>query len=146
MIDIKKKKPQKSLGRLAAGFLMPLLVMKESMLPIREYYKEYEKKKYKKFNQLKGGNNIMETKSRYEVIAELEEKKRDLIMNRDNLPKELQEKQKGLKNLRREVEDMEEEIQEFEEAIETQETTINELIKSTDDSLNRFAELGKKKS
>ena len=88
----------------------------------------------------------METKSRYEVIAELEEKKRNLIINRDNLPGELQERQRELKNMNREVEDKEEEIKEFTEAMETQKATINELIKSTDDSLNRFADIGKKKS
>lgn len=124
---------------LAAGFIIPMLMA-------RERYDEYEKKKYMKFNELKGGNNIMETKSRYEVIAELEEKKRNLIINRDNLPGELKEKEKELKMLKREVEDKEEENKEFEEAIESQKTTINELIKSTDDSLNRFAELAKKKS
>lgn len=126
-------------SNLAAGFLIPMLMA-------RERYDEYEKKKYMKFNELKGGNNIMETKSRYEVIAELEEKKRNLIINRDNLPGELKEKEKELKMLKREVEDKEEENKEFEEAIESQKATINELIKSTDDSLNRFAELAKKKS
>ena len=86
----------------------------------------------------------METKSRYEVIADLEAKKRTLIINRDNLPGQLQEKNKELRDLKREVEDKEEEVKEFNEAIGTQKETINELIKSVDDSLNRFAELGKK--
>lgn len=125
-------------SNLVAGFVQNLLA--------NDIYKKYEEKKYMKFNELKGGSNIMETKSRYEVIAELEEKKRNLIINRDNLPGELQAKEKELKILKREVEDKEEENKEFKEAIESQTATINELIKSTDDSLNRFAELGKKKS
>ncbi len=132
MINIKKETERES-GSLLEGHLSLLLAAEELSESM-------------KFNELKGGHNIMETKSRYEVIAELEEKKRTLIINRDNLPGELKEKERELKILKREVEDKEEENKEFEEAIKTQKDTINELIKSTDDSLNRFVELGKKKS
>ena len=43
-------------------------------------------------NKLKGGNDKMDIKSRYEVIAELEEKKRGLIVQKDSLDKVLKEK------------------------------------------------------
>lgn len=94
---------------------------------------------------LKGGKNGMETKSRYEVIADLEDKKRQLIIERDALERTLNIKKKQLRDLNREVEDKEEEIQEFEESMEEQKETIKELIKSVDESLDRFTtQLSKK--
>ena len=138
------KNTERGFGKSFAAAMLGIEAMR--LMNEKPWMREYAKRKQLSFNELKGGSNIMETKSRYEVIAELEEKKRNLIINRDNLPGQLQEKQKELKNLNRDVEDKEEEIKEFKEAIETQKATINELIKSTDDSLNRFAELVKKKS
>ena len=51
-----------------------------------------------------------------------------------------------LRDLKREVEDKEESIAYYEKASVTQKETLNELIKSVDESLNRFAELQNKKS
>ncbi|GBE19345.1 hypothetical protein BMS3Abin17_00068 [archaeon BMS3Abin17] len=136
MIDIKNTETGFGKSNLVAGFMSNLIA--------RDFYREYEKKKYMKFNKLKGGNNIMETKSRYEVIADLEEKKRSLILQRDDLPGNLINMKKELKDLNREVEDKEESIKDYEETIKTQKETLNELIKSVDESLNRFAELNKK--
>jgi hypothetical protein len=53
----------------------------------------------------------MQTKSRYEVVADLEEQKRNLIRERDSLDKVLLSKKKELKELKREIEDKEEEKQ-----------------------------------
>ena len=88
----------------------------------------------------------MQTKSRYEVVAELEEKKRNLIRERDSLDKVLLSKKKDLKELKREIEDKEEEITEFESSMEDSKKTIQTLIESIDESLNRFSEIGEKKS
>ena len=86
----------------------------------------------------------METKSRYEVIADLEEKKRNLITSRDGLNDELRKMERSLKELTREVEDQKEEISNFKKEKVNQEKTYNALIKSVDDSLKRMSELNKK--
>ena len=88
----------------------------------------------------------MQTKSRYEVVADLEEQKRNLIRERDSLDKVLLSKKKDLKELKREIEDKEEEITEFESSMEDSKKTIQTLIESVDESLNRFSEIGEKKS
>jgi len=95
---------------------------------------------------LKGGEEEMETKSRYEVIADLEKQKRTLIVDRDSLDKQLNQKQKELRDLRREAEDAEEDIKNFKDSMKSQKETTEALIKSVDDSLNRFAELNKAKA
>lgn len=87
----------------------------------------------------------METKSRYEVVAELEEKKRNLIREGDGFNKVLLAKKKQLRELKREVEDEEQEIKEFEDSMEDSKKTIKTLIESIDDSLKRFSEIGNKK-
>ena len=83
----------------------------------------------------------METKSRYEVISELEKQKRELIWNRDNLKESLKEHEKELKQMLRELEDKKDEIKEYKDSMKDKETTFNTLIKSVDDSLNRFNKL-----
>jgi chromosome segregation ATPase len=88
----------------------------------------------------------MQTKSRYEVVADLEEQKRNLIRERDSLDKVLLSKKKDLKELKREIEDKEEEITEFESSMEDSKKTIQTLIESVNESLNRFSEIGEKKS
>ena len=83
----------------------------------------------------------MESKSRYEVIADLEAQKRQLIEQREGQNKILNEKKKELKELNRQVEDKEEEIKEFEESMESNKETLNTLITSVDDSLQRFGKI-----
>ena len=98
----------------------------------------------------------METKSRYEVIAELEGKKRDLIKERDGLKEESREKQNTLRDLKRKKEDnmqnfdraiadAEVDAKVFEDELEERKVTVNELISSVDESLKRFTNLGEKK-
>ena len=98
----------------------------------------------------------METKSRYEVIAELEGKKRDLIKERDSLKEKLREKQNVLRDLKRKKEDniqsfdraiadAEVDTKSFEDEMEESKVTVGELIKSVDESLSRFIGLGEKK-
>ena len=95
--------------------------------------------------ELKGGNAQMEIKSRYEVIAQLEEKKRELIVDRDSLDVTLKSKQRELKELKRDLEDKEEEISDFESSMKEQKITTEELIKSVDASLDRLTKVRKSK-
>ena len=88
----------------------------------------------------------METKSRYEVIADLEEKKRSLIVERDSSELALHQKGKGIKEIKRQLEDAEEELKEFEESLEQRKETITELINSVDDSLKRLGDMSTSQS
>ncbi|HUS49927.1 MAG TPA: hypothetical protein VMZ91_07160 [Candidatus Paceibacterota bacterium] len=150
-----KPKPKSSLGNLAGGFLSIAIAneaLRNAMEPLEPIFEErtawdysYGEKKRNAMNKilkgLKGGNRIMETKSRYEVISELEKQKRELIWNRDNLKESLKDHEKELKQMLRELEDKKEEIKEYKDSMKDKETTFNTLIKSVDDSLNRFNKL-----
>lgn len=98
----------------------------------------------------------METKSRYEVISDLEKQKRDLILERDGLNDKLLIKQKNLKDMERnkadnnllidrKIEDIKEDIINFKNTIGEREETISELIKSVDESLIRLGKISNKK-
>jgi len=91
----------------------------------------------------------METKSRYEVISELEQKRRTLIQERDGLNDVLINKQAELKKMSRQksdtvlimdrqIEDKQEEITHFEKTLKERRETIIELINSVNESLKRF--------
>lgn len=88
----------------------------------------------------------METKSRYEVIAELEDKKRNLIRERDSFESQVKDKEKGIKELKRDLEDLELELKDFKDSIKEKKATIQELITSINESLKRFENLGKSES
>jgi len=96
----------------------------------------------------------METKSRYEVISDLESKKRDLILERDGFKDEIIEKEKTVtalnrqKNdtiiiLDRQIEDATKDETDFKATVEERKITITELIKSITESLERFAKIQK---
>ena len=89
--------------------------------------------------------NMGETKSRYEVIAELEDKKRRMIQERESFPDKIKQENRRIRDAERELADSKEELIEFEKTVEDRKKTIAELIKSIDDSLARFAELNKAK-
>jgi len=92
----------------------------------------------------------MQTKSRYEVIADLEEKRRNLIKQRDGLyasknflEDELikleREKEDYIRTIDREIVDKRKELERFEENMEAQKETLQELIQSLDQNLERFS-------
>lgn len=92
----------------------------------------------------------METKSRYEVISELEMKKREYIKERDGLDDKLKSSERQLIMVERErddtirefdrrINDMKEDIEHFKETILQRKDTIIELIRSIDESLKRFS-------
>ena len=85
----------------------------------------------------------METKSRYEVIAELETKKRDLIRERESFPEEIRKREINLRNNKRVIEDNELELKDFKESVESRKKMIQELIESIDASLGRFNQASK---
>ena len=96
----------------------------------------------------------METKSRYEVISDLEKQKRELIKERDELGDVLREKEKAIKDTERtkndqiiawdrKIEDLVEELDNFKMTKDERKETIKELILSIDDSLARFGKLTK---
>ena len=90
-------------------------------------------------------NKMNNIKSRYEVVAELEEKKRRLIQERDSFPDIIKSKKKEIRDAERELEDEKEELKEFEGRVEEKKATIQELIQSIDESLERFSKLDTKK-
>lgn|SRR3990167_8729674 len=97
----------------------------------------------------------METKSRYEVIAELESKKRDLIRERDSLEEQMKAKEKELRDFQRarddqlvaherRIEDTKEGLELFKKNMAEKKETIKELIQSIDTSLERFGKIQNK--
>lgn len=135
----KDKKPSEVLNGLVGGFYS---------LAIGNYIaKSLLNKKSKRenlFKKVKGGTIYnMETKSRYEVIAELESQKRELILKKDGLNEKLKNMRKQLRDMKREVEDQKEEIKDFEKEMKNQEKTYETLIKGVDESLKRMTELNK---
>lgn len=98
----------------------------------------------------------MEVKSRYEVVADLERQKRDLIRERDTLTEQLENKQVELVKLERQkadtivvldrkIEDMTNELTKFQANMNDRKEMIKELIASVDQSLERFSNMGQKK-
>lgn len=80
----------------------------------------------------------METKSRYDVISELEQKKIALIKEREGYPDKIRAKKREIRELERELDDQKEELKDMEDSIEERKETIKELIDSVDDSLKRL--------
>ena len=105
--------------------------------------------------EIKEGNT-METKSRYEVISDLENKKRELIRERDGLADQLLNKEKSLKNMERQKEDhlrqfernlddTKADIENFKTTMNERKETINQLIEGVNESLERLGRLTKEK-
>jgi septal ring factor EnvC (AmiA/AmiB activator) len=90
-----------------------------------------------------GGNEKMDIKSRYEVIAEREERKRNLIQERDGFDDRLKKMRNGIRDDERELQDTKDDLKEFEKTIEDRKKTIKELITSVEDSLKRLSNLKK---
>lgn len=115
------------------------------------FYKRIRCSAFKKLCEAEGRTSErriikpMETKSRYEVVLELEEKKRNLVMERDCLGDEVRYREKQIRDLKREIEDKEDDLKDYKENLEEKKNTIKELIEATEDSLNRLAGLNKSK-
>ena len=103
----------------------------------RELWKEYAKLFKSKKNKLLEVKN-MKTKSRYEVISDLEQNKRNLIREKMELKDTLKTMKRKLTELERDVQDQKEEIKDFEKDMKARREMIDELIKGVDESLKRF--------
>ena|SRR3990167_6544387 len=97
----------------------------------------------------------METKSRYEVVSDLEAKKRELIQERDSFSDKITEKENNIKTierqrddtiviLNRKIDDAKVDLEKFNKTIDQRKETITELIRSIDESLARFSSMQKK--
>jgi hypothetical protein len=80
----------------------------------------------------------METKSRYEVFAQLEEQKRKYIIERDSFAGYISNKARQIKQLKRQLEDLEEERAEIISQKAEREAMLNKLIASIDKSMEDF--------
>jgi len=80
---------------------------------------------------LKGGKREMETKSRFEVMSELEEKKHELMNDLSGM--DLSEAQFNNK-----IEKLQEELKEFQATKDLRVQGLKEQIESIDNSLKRF--------
>ena len=69
----------------------------------------------------------MEVKSRYEVIADLEKQRQDLIREENGFADAIRKKEIDLKQFQRAVEDREEDIKYFKETINERKDTIKKL-------------------
>lgn len=81
----------------------------------------------------------METKSRYEVINELEQQKREFLERKQQLKQQLRDKRVHIRNIERGLEDLREEIKEFEQDIPDREIAIDAMIESVNQGLERMS-------
>jgi len=87
----------------------------------------------------------METKSRYEVVAELEEQKRDLIREKAGLGDEEKKIEKEIKEIKRKLEDKEEDLKNFKDGRKEKTAMIDNLIKTVDAGLLNFSKIHSQK-
>lgn len=88
----------------------------------------------------------METKSRYEILKELNERKQGFMINKATLHRNLEAQKKALKQKKRELEDFEEDIRVNEARLPEEEKVYDTLIQETAnsiDSLSRMQSQGK---
>ena len=81
--------------------------------------------------RLKRGKKQMETKSRYEIMSELEEKKHDLMNQLNSI--DLREAR-----MKNEIESMKKDLEEFQDTKELRVEGLKEQVESIDNSLKRF--------
>ena len=84
------------------------------------------------------GKKKMETKSRYQVILELEDKKRSLIKQRESLDDVEYNKEKEIKYAERELQDMKDDFAQFKKQKKSEKDKYDLLIKSVEHSLEQI--------
>jgi hypothetical protein len=88
----------------------------------------------------------METKSRFEVLKELNDKKESLLREKNTLDEQLLAKKREYKKNQRIMEDAVEEISQFEKSIPDKKNYIDELIKATEASISSLQQINANKS
>ncbi len=86
----------------------------------------------------------METKSRYEVIADLEKQKQDLIREREGFKDIIKNRDYEILQIERALEDKKKAVDEYKAEVDDRKVVIEELIKGVDESLERFGKLQSK--
>ena len=87
----------------------------------------------------------METKSRFEVLKELNDKKESLLREKEALDDFVLAKKKQIKERKRQIEDMEEELADYENRVPEKKKYIDELIKTTDASIDSLQKINANK-
>lgn len=80
----------------------------------------------------------METKSRYAMIAEQEDKKRDLMQQKRTLDAKDFEFKKTLKSMSRQMEDYQETYDEYKRTLKDEKAVLDTMIESIDSSLRNL--------
>lgn len=80
----------------------------------------------------------MDAKSRYQIISELEEKKRKIIQDKENFELKGNEFERNLKNMRRQIEDYQDAYAEYKKDKDKRVKTFDVMINSIDESLQKI--------
>ena len=80
----------------------------------------------------------METKSRYEVLADLENQKRQLIVGKSVLDDEVRIKEIEIRDLKRNLEDKEDNLKDFKDKLKEKKSVQDDLIATVEEGLKRF--------
>lgn len=87
----------------------------------------------------------METKSRYEVLKELQDKKMQLVTEKAALKDQVAAKEKEIKMFKRAMEDKSEDLEVFKKSLPDKETTYNILIEQAEAAIKNLSEFGSQK-
>jgi len=98
-----------------------------------------KKRNYIESNEVKP----METKSRYEILRELSDKKESLMREKMQLDFQLSERKRNLKRLQRSVDDEIELVNEFEHQLPDRKKNIDDVIAAADSSINLLQKTNK---
>ena len=83
----------------------------------------------------------METKSRYEVMTDLQATKQTLMRQKLDLDQEVLNKERDIKNHKRALEDKEEDLMLFKAKLGDKKVMLDSLIKSTEESIAQLQQM-----
>lgn len=81
---------------------------------------------------------IMETKSRYQVILDLEEQRRDLLNEERDIDKRIMQKERNLKKAKDDLQEMEDDLNMMKANADGDKKAVRENIKSIEGTLARL--------
>lgn len=83
----------------------------------------------------------METKSRYEILKELNEREQSYIVGKSQLKDKLAEMERTIKTMKRNLEDFEEDTTRFKTDLQEKERTYDTLIAEVGNSIEGLSKL-----